>query len=74
MTPNEISRVQQYLRQTFSNNRIRIMMSSRADAPLEVHVGEEFIGTLYSDDEDGERSYALTVSILEEDLPSAGSL
>ncbi len=74
MTPNEISRVQQYLRQTFANNRIRIMMPVRADQAAEVRVDNQFVGTLYGDDEDGEKSYSLTVSILEEDLPAAGSV
>jgi hypothetical protein len=31
-------------------------------------IGEEFIGTLSLDDEDGDRSYAVTMSILDIDL------
>lgn len=72
MTHDEISRVQHYLRRTLSNDRIAVSMPERPNAPVEVLVGDEFIGTLYRDDDDGETSYSLTVTILEEDLPAPG--
>ena len=34
----------------------------------EVYIGEEFVATLSLDDEDGDRSYVLTMSILDTDL------
>lgn len=74
MTLNEITRVQEYLRLTFSNNRIKILQPKKPDAPIEVHLGDEFIGVLYRDEEEGEVSYTLNISILEEDLPPAASL
>jgi hypothetical protein len=39
-----------------------------------VLIGDEFIGTLHRDDEEGEVSYALTITILQEDLPPASPL
>ena len=74
MTLNEITRVQEYLRTSFSNNRIRIQQPGKPGAPLEVYLGDEFIGVLYRDDEEGEISYTLNISILEEDLPPAVSI
>lgn len=74
MTLNEITRVQEYLRLTFSNNRIKIPQPKKPDAPVEVYLGDEFIGVLYRDEEEGEVSYTLNVSILEEDLPPAASI
>jgi hypothetical protein len=74
MTPNEIARVQDYLRRTFSNNRIVIIPPPKPSAPIEVHVADEFIGVLHRDEEEGEVSYSLLVSILEEDLPPVSSL
>ncbi len=71
MTPNEIARVQEYLRRAFSNERIIIDQPSRPNAPVEVRIAEEFIGVLYRDEEEGEVSYTLNVSILEEDLRPA---
>ena len=55
MTLNEITRVQEYLRLTFANNRIKILQPKKPDAPIEVYLGDEFIGVLYRDDE-GEKS------------------
>ena len=69
MTPSEIVRVEAYLRSTFGNTKIKIVPPKKKDAPLEVLIGGEFIGTLYRDDDEGEVSFTLNVSILEEDLP-----
>ncbi|MEK9684310.1 MAG: DUF3126 family protein [Rhodospirillaceae bacterium] len=69
MTPLEIARIQSYLRKAFSNNLIRVIPPPKISAPIEVHVGDEFIGVLHRDEDEGEVSYSLLVSILEEDLP-----
>ena len=74
MTPNEIARVQSYLRETFSNNRLSVIPPPKPSAPIEVHVGDEFIGVLHRDEEEGEVSYSLLISILEEDLPPVSSV
>jgi hypothetical protein len=74
MTPNEIARVQDYLRRQFTNNDIAVDAPKRAGGPIEVSVAGEFIGVLYRDDDEGEVSYALQISILEEDLPPASPL
>jgi hypothetical protein len=74
MTLNEITRVQEYLRLTFTNAKIKIQPPKKPDAPIEVYIGEEFVGVLYRDDEEGEISYTLNISILEEDLPAAVSI
>ena len=72
MTPNEIARVQAYLRKTFANNQIVVSPPIRNGAPVEMKIGEEFIGVLHRDEDEGEVSYSLQISILEEDLPAAG--
>ena len=69
MTPNEIARVQEYLRTAFSNNRIAIDMPGKPDAPIEVRIVDEFIAVLHRDEDEGEVFYTLMMSILEEDLP-----
>ena len=74
MTPNEIARVQDYLRRTFSNNRIAIIPPPKPRAPIEVHIANEFIGVLQIDDDEGEVSYSFLISILEEYLPPVSSL
>lgn len=70
VTPNEIARVQDYLRKTFANLKINVAPPMKRGAPVEVKIGEEFIGVLHRDEDDGEVSYALHISILEEDLPA----
>lgn len=69
MTPSEIARVQAYLRRALANDRIKIPPPVKPGAPIEVWVGEDFLGVVYRDDDEGEISYSLQVSILEEDLP-----
>jgi hypothetical protein len=66
-----MARVQKYLRDTFGNNNIRLRDRTQADGSVEVLLGEEFIGVLYRDEEDGEVSYDFNMSILEFDLPAA---
>lgn len=70
MTPNEIARVQDYLRKTFANPKITVSPPIKRGAPVEVKIGDEFIGVLHRDEDEGEVSYALQISILEEDLPA----
>jgi len=69
MTPEEIARMQDYLRRTFDNKRIFVDKPITPKAPVEVRVGQEFIGVLYRDDDEGEVSYCLNMTILEDDLP-----
>jgi Protein of unknown function (DUF3126) len=69
MNQNEIARVQHYLRKILSNNQIKLVPSDAPDAPVEMMIGEEFFAALYKDDEEGEISFALHATILDEDLP-----
>jgi hypothetical protein len=69
LNKNDIARVQAYLRTTLGNDRIAIDVPKKAGAPVEVRVGEDFIGVIHRDDDEGEVSFSLVVSILEEDLP-----
>jgi hypothetical protein len=68
MKPSDIARVEAYLRTTLGSNRIRIEVPKTRGASVEVRAGEEFLGTLHRDDDDGEVSYSLHIAILEEDL------
>jgi hypothetical protein len=74
VTETDIARVQAYLRATLGNSRIHIEVPKRKGGSVEVSVGDEFIGTLHRDDEDGEVSFTLTISILEEDLPKVATV
>ena len=69
MNHSEIARVQAHLRKLFDNNRIGVVPPAKPGQPVEVKVGEEFVGVVHRDEDEGEISFSLVVSILEEDLP-----
>ena len=68
MDKTELLKVQTYLRRLFGNASINVVARSKKKDSAEVMIGEEFIGTLSLDDEDGDRSYAFNMSILDVDL------
>jgi hypothetical protein len=67
---SEIARLQDYMRKTFDNNRISIPTPLKSDAPVEVYIGDEFMGVLHRDEDEGEVSYSFVMTILDIDLPS----
>lgn len=68
MDKAEIAKVERYLRQTFSNSNLKVRARPKKDDSAEVYIGDEFIGVLFLDDEDGDRSYNFTMAILDTDL------
>ena len=64
----EIRKLEDYLRRLFGNARIRVVPRPRKDDSAEVYIGEEFIGVLFVDDEDEDRSYNFQMAILGTDL------
>ena len=71
MTPTEMAKVQTYLRRTFANDRIIVVPPTKRGAPIEVRIGDDFLGVLHREEEEGEVSDALHITILAEDLPPA---
>lgn len=72
MTPDEIARLQAYLRRKFDNASITLKERSKTDDSVEVQLGDEFIGVIYKDAEEGEVSYAFNMAILDIDLDGQG--
>jgi len=64
----EIRKIEAYLKRLFGNARIRVVPRPKKEDSAEVYVGEEFIGVLFVDDEDQERSYNFQMAILGADL------
>jgi hypothetical protein len=69
--PQEIVRVQSYLRKVFGTKTLSVRKRPKKDDSAEVYVGEEFIGVLYREEEEGELSYQFQMAILELDLEQA---
>lgn len=73
MTPSEIERLQTYLRKLFGSERIKIVPPPRRGLSVEVTVSDETVGTVHKDVDDGETSYSIHLTVLEEDLPAQRS-
>ena len=68
MDVQEIKKIDAYLKRLFSNPRIQVRPRPKKDDSAEVYIGEEFIGVLFVDDEDEDKSYTFEMAILESDL------
>ncbi len=68
MNHPEIIKLQNYLQLKFSNRAIDVRPRNKQNDSVEVYVGEEFLGLIFLDDEDGDRSYNFTMAILDVDL------
>jgi len=64
----ELAKVERYLRRTFSNHSIRVVGRPKKEDSAEVYIGEEFVGVLFLDDEEGDRSYNFSMAILDSDI------
>jgi len=69
MQPTDYARVETYLRRTLGSDKIKVEVPKRKGASVEVIVDKEFLGTLHRDEDEGEVSFSLHITILEEDLP-----
>jgi hypothetical protein len=68
----EVRKLDAYLKRVFSNQKIRVVPRPKKDDSAEVYIGEEFIGVLFVDDEDDDRSFQFQMAILEDDLVDQG--
>ena len=68
MDVQEIKKVDAYLKRLFGNPQIRVVPRPRKDDSADIYIGEEFIGVLFVDDEDEDKSYTFEMAILESDL------
>ncbi len=65
----DIARVQAYLRQKLDNNRFIVKKRKDAEDSAEIWIGDEFLGIVYRDEDEGEVSFPVHISIIAEDLP-----
>jgi hypothetical protein len=68
----EVRKLDAYLKRLFGNPKIRVVPRPKKDDSAEVYIGEEFIGVLFVDDEDDDRSFQFQMAILEDDLVEQG--
>ena len=65
----EIARLQEYMRAKFGVADLTVRGRANKDDSAEVYFGDEFIGVVFRDDEEGDVSYDFNMAILEIDLP-----
>ena len=68
MNPEEIRKIEAYLRSKFELASIQVRARPRKDDSAEVYIGDEFIGVIFRDDEDEDLSWNFQMAILEIDL------
>jgi len=64
----EIRKLEADIKRLFGNAKLRVVPRPKKDDSAEVYIGDEFIGVLFVDDEDDERSYNFQMAILGTDL------
>ena len=68
MEPQELVKVQTYLRKVFGTKTLSVRPRPKIKDSGEVYIGDESIGTVTRDEEDGELCYYFQMAILEIDL------
>ena len=61
----EVRKIENYMRTLFGNARFASCRGPKKDDSAEVYIGEEFIGVMFVDDEDDDKSYNFQMAILE---------
>jgi hypothetical protein len=68
LKPDEIAKLTKFLRAKFDNGGLSVRARPQKKDLGEVYIGDEFIGVIFRDEEDGELSYNFSMAILEFDL------
>ena len=73
MKPDELAKLQVYLRTCLKSPTIEVRKRAKKNDSAEVYIGNEFVGVISRDDEDGDLSYNFDMAILEADLDPASA-
>ncbi len=68
MKPDEIKKLDAYFKRVFQNPGLQVKPRPRKDDSAEVYMGDEFLGIVFKDEEEGELSYNFSMAILDIDL------
>jgi hypothetical protein len=68
VTRDEIIKLENYLKKVFRSPALQVRQRPKKEDSAEVYVGEEFIGVLFRDEEEGETAYQFQMAILDYDL------
>jgi Protein of unknown function (DUF3126) len=68
LKPEEIAKLTAYFRKAFNNPALVVKPRPQKKDFAEVYIGDEFLGPVYRDEEDGELSFNFSMAILDIDL------
>jgi hypothetical protein len=68
LKPDEIAKLTKFLRAKFELPSISVRKRPQKNDSAEVYIGEEFVGVIFRDEEDGDLSYNFSMAILDFDL------
>ncbi len=68
MKPDELAKLTAYFRKIFNNPALAVKARPQKKDSGEVYIGEDFLGVVFRDEEDGELSYNFSMAILDIDL------
>lgn len=68
MNPEEIKKLDAYFKRTFQNPALVVKTRPRKNDSCELYLGDEFLGIIYRDEDEGELSYNFSMAILDIDL------
>jgi hypothetical protein len=66
LKPEEIRKLEAYFKRVFQNPNLQVKARPRKDDSAEVYMGDEFLGLVYKDEEEGD--YNFSMAILDIDL------
>jgi hypothetical protein len=68
LKPDEIAKLTKFFRAKFELPSISLRKRPQKEDSAEDYIGEEFVGVIFRDEEDGELSYNFSMAILDFDL------
>jgi hypothetical protein len=68
VTRDEIIKLERYLKKVFRLPELQVKQRPKKEDSAEVYIGDEFIGVLFRDDDEGETAYQIQMAILDYDL------
>jgi hypothetical protein len=66
LKPDEIRKLDAFFKRTFQNPQMQVKARPRKEDSAEVYVGDEFLGIVFKDEDDGD--YNFSMAILDIDL------
>jgi hypothetical protein len=68
VTRTEIEKLEKFFQRRFKMPVIEVRQRPQKQDSAELYIGDEFVGVVYRDDEDGDVSYNFSMAILDIDL------